>query len=173
VAFILRIAPYKGVFRVVRNAAAFDIRDWFRFEMGPGINSIRLPVNPIIGATTGMEFYIDLSGTDLRMTGRPEDVAPIARGILPAADQRALRLRKLDPGNRRLRCERWRRRPRSASALSSPTDGGRPAAENAVSRILATFHSKIESRRVAKVLRTQAEGAASLGLDSSRLAQSC
>ncbi len=66
----------------VRTAAVLDIRDWFRFEIGPatpsGNNSIRLPVSAFIGATTWMAFHIDLSGTDLRMTGQPDDVPPIA-----------------------------------------------------------------------------------------------
>jgi hypothetical protein len=40
----------------VRQAAAAEVGDWFRFEIGPrtpiGNSSIRLPVDAIIGATT-------------------------------------------------------------------------------------------------------------------------
>jgi hypothetical protein len=79
----------------VWRAAAADVGDWFRFEIGPpipiGNNSIRLPVDAIIGATTWAGFHIDLSGTDLRMTGHPEDVPPIARGIIPEVEQRGYR----------------------------------------------------------------------------------
>lgn len=79
----------------VRTAAALDLRDWFRFEIGAttsiGNNSIRLPVNAIIGTTTWAAFHIDLSGSDLRMTGQPEDVPPVARGIIPEVDQRGYR----------------------------------------------------------------------------------
>lgn len=53
----------------VRRAAAADVGDWFRFEIGSrtpvGNNSIRLPVDAIIGATTWGAFHIDLSGTDI------------------------------------------------------------------------------------------------------------
>jgi Nucleotidyl transferase AbiEii toxin, Type IV TA system len=79
----------------VRTAAALDICDWFRFETGPahpiGNKSVRLPVNAIIGTTTWVVFHIDLSGTDLRMTGRPEDVPPVARAIIPEVEQRGYR----------------------------------------------------------------------------------
>lgn len=79
----------------IRRAAAVDIGDWFRFEIGPatpiGNNSVRLPVNSIIGATTWAEFHVDLSGTDLRMTGQPEDVPPVARGLIPEVEQHGYR----------------------------------------------------------------------------------
>jgi hypothetical protein len=79
----------------IRRAAILDIRDWFRFDIGPatpiGNSSIRLPLHAIIGATTWATFHIDLSGTDLRMTGQPEDVPPVARGIIPEVDQRGYR----------------------------------------------------------------------------------
>jgi hypothetical protein len=79
----------------VRTAAALDIHDWFRFEIGPshsiGNKSVRLPVNTVIGTTTWASFHIDLSGTDLRMTGQPEDVAPVARAIIPEVEQRGYR----------------------------------------------------------------------------------
>lgn len=77
------------------RAAAADLGDWFRFEIGTptpnGNNSIRLPVNAVIGATTWAAFHVDLSGTDLRMTGQPEDVPPVARGIIPEVEQRGYR----------------------------------------------------------------------------------
>jgi len=45
----------------------------------------------VIGATAWVEFRVDLAGSDLRMTGHPEDVPPVARGIIPHVDQRAYR----------------------------------------------------------------------------------
>jgi hypothetical protein len=79
----------------IRRAAALDIGDWFRFEIGQATpianNSIRVPVNAIIGTTTWTAFHIDLSGTDLRMTGQPENVPPVARGIIPEVEQRGYR----------------------------------------------------------------------------------
>jgi hypothetical protein len=35
--------------------------------------------------------HVDLVGSDLRMTGHPEDVPPVARGIIPHVDQRGYR----------------------------------------------------------------------------------
>jgi len=79
----------------VRMAAATDLGDWFRFPIGPpapiGNNSIRLPVDAIIGATTWAAFHVDLSGTDIRMTGQPDDVPPVARGLIPEVEQRGYR----------------------------------------------------------------------------------
>jgi hypothetical protein len=79
----------------VRRAASLDIGDWFRFEIGQATpivsKSVRVRVNAIIGTTTWTAFSIDLSGTDLRMTGHPEKVPPVARGIIPEVEQRGYR----------------------------------------------------------------------------------
>ncbi len=79
----------------LRQAAAADIGDWFRFEIGGAIpignNSMRMPINSLIGATTWVEFHVDVVGSDLRMTGQPEDVPPLARGIIPEVEQRGYR----------------------------------------------------------------------------------
>ena len=79
----------------VRRAAGIDVGDWFRFEIGPrstvGGDGVRLPVDTVIGATTWTAFHVDLSGTTIRMTGQPEDVPPVARGIIPEVGQRGYR----------------------------------------------------------------------------------
>jgi len=76
----------------LRQAAATDIGDWFRFEIGGGSvignDSVRVPVDAVIGATTWLVFHVDLVGSDLRMTGQPDDVPPLARGFIPAVEQR-------------------------------------------------------------------------------------
>jgi len=76
----------------LRRAAGTDIGDWFRFEVGATIpisnNAVRLPVRSIVGATTWVEFHVDLTGTDLRMTGQPDDVPPIARDVVRDDEQR-------------------------------------------------------------------------------------
>lgn len=63
------------------------VGDWFRFEIGPrttiGNDSVRLPVDVVIGATTWTAFHVDLSGTTIRMTGQPENVPPVAKGSFP------------------------------------------------------------------------------------------
>jgi hypothetical protein len=75
----------------LRRAAATDIGDWFRFEIGTGSPvadaGVRLPVNSVIGATTWVAFHVDLIGSGLRMTGHPEDVPPLARGAIPEVAQ--------------------------------------------------------------------------------------
>jgi hypothetical protein len=80
----------------LRRAAEIDLGDWFLFTVGAaapiGNNSLRFPVVAIIGTTTWVEFHLDLSGTDLRLTGHLEDVPPIARGLIPSVEQRGYRV---------------------------------------------------------------------------------
>ena len=75
----------------LRRAAATDIGDWFRFEVGAGSPvgnaGVRLPVTSVVGATTWVAFHVDLIGSGLRMTGQPEDVPPLARGAIPEVAQ--------------------------------------------------------------------------------------
>ncbi len=79
----------------VRRAAALDVGDWFRFEAGGGAsiagNATRIPVTSVIGTTSWCEFHVDLVGGDIRMTGRPDDVAPLVRGAIPEVQQRGYR----------------------------------------------------------------------------------
>ena len=79
----------------VQKAATLDV-DWMSFELGSPepINDgsgARLKVRAIIGGSTWAEFSIDLVGADLRMTGQPEDVPPLARGVMPDVKQRGYR----------------------------------------------------------------------------------
>jgi hypothetical protein len=79
----------------LRRAAVNDIGDWFRFEVGVGspiaASAVRLSVTATIGTTTWVAFRVDLVGTDLQMTGHPEDVPPLARGIVPDVSQHGYR----------------------------------------------------------------------------------
>jgi len=82
--------------RDLRRAAALDIGDWFSFEIGaprPVVNSggVRLPVTALVGNTVWVQFHVDLVGTDLRMTGQPEDVPPLARVVMPDVEQHGYR----------------------------------------------------------------------------------
>jgi hypothetical protein len=92
----LDVDVYRPVAREIAEAdllraAGTDIGDWFRFEVGATIpisnNAVRMPVRAIVGATTWVEFHVDLTGTDLRMTGQPEEVPPIARDVVRDAEQ--------------------------------------------------------------------------------------
>ncbi|HUZ38086.1 MAG TPA: nucleotidyl transferase AbiEii/AbiGii toxin family protein [Streptosporangiaceae bacterium] len=80
----------------LRAAVQRDIGDWFRFEIGParpvtaGTTS-RLPVTAIVGATVWVSFHVDLAGEDLRMTGPPDDVPPLARVLMPGIQQHGYR----------------------------------------------------------------------------------
>jgi hypothetical protein len=78
----------------LRRAADTDLGDWFRFEIGVGVptnRAARLPVNALVGSTTWVEFHVDLVGPDLRMTSQPEDVPPLALGLIPCVEQRGYR----------------------------------------------------------------------------------
>lgn len=75
----------------LRRASSLDVGDWFRFEIGMASASdkaLTFPVRAVIGLTTWVEFHVDLVGTDLRMTGQPDDVPPLARGVIPEVWQR-------------------------------------------------------------------------------------
>jgi len=80
----------------LREAASKDIGDWFRFEIGLGRpvderRALRLPVTAYVGATVWQEFHVDLVGSDLRMTGEPDDVPPLARVLMPDVEQHGYR----------------------------------------------------------------------------------
>jgi hypothetical protein len=77
----------------LRQATGRDIGDWFRFEIGPARiigeaqTGVRLPVAAYVGVTAWAEFHVDLVGADLRMTGAPEAVPPMARLVIPDVEQ--------------------------------------------------------------------------------------
>lgn len=81
----------------LRAAATRDIGDWFAFEIGAarpvadGGAGIRLPVTAYIGTTVWVSFNVDLVGSDLRMTGEPEAVPPLARVVMPDVAQHGYR----------------------------------------------------------------------------------
>jgi hypothetical protein len=76
-----------------RDAAGRDIGDWFSFGIGvprpvaDAIAGLRLPVTASIGMTTWASFHVDLVGADLRMTGQPDHVPPLARVVMPDVEQ--------------------------------------------------------------------------------------
>lgn len=79
----------------LRRAVELDAGDWFRFEIGPSsvyATARRLPIRAIIGATTWLNFHVDLLGDILQMTGVPEDVAPLAQGVIPDATERGYKV---------------------------------------------------------------------------------
>jgi Nucleotidyl transferase AbiEii toxin, Type IV TA system len=75
----------------LRRAAASDVGDWFRFDVGAatpvGNVGARLPVTSVIGTTTWAGFHVDLIGSGLRMTGQPEHVPPLAENAIPEVAQ--------------------------------------------------------------------------------------
>lgn len=64
----------------LREAVSRDIGDWFRFEIGPAhavrnaADGTRLPVTAYVGTTVWAQFHVDLVGSDVTMTGEPEEV---------------------------------------------------------------------------------------------------
>ncbi len=81
----------------LRDAASRDVGDWFRFEVGPsravadGAAGVRLPVSAYVGASVWAQFHVDLVGTDLTMTGEPDDVPPMASIDMPDVEQHGYR----------------------------------------------------------------------------------
>jgi hypothetical protein len=80
----------------LREAASRDIGDWFSFELGPRRPvatdaALRIPVTAIVGTASWASFHVDLVGSDLRMTGQPENVPPLARVLMPDIDQNGYR----------------------------------------------------------------------------------
>jgi Nucleotidyl transferase AbiEii toxin, Type IV TA system len=81
----------------LHQAAAMDIGDWFRFELGPpqvvadAASGVRLPITAYIGASIWVKFHVDLVGSDITMTGQPERVPPLARIVMPDVEQHGYR----------------------------------------------------------------------------------
>ena len=50
-----------------------------------------LPITAFVGNTVWAEFHVDLTGSDIRMTGEPEDVPPLARVVIPDVEQHGYR----------------------------------------------------------------------------------
>jgi hypothetical protein len=81
----------------LRVAAARDIGDWFAFELSAGrpvaagAPGVRIPVTAYIGPTVWVSFNVDLVGSDLRMTGEPDPVPPLARVVMPDVEQHGYR----------------------------------------------------------------------------------
>jgi hypothetical protein len=78
----------------LREAASHDLGDWFRFEIaahrpvGDEASAVRLPIVAYIGQQEWERFRIDLVGSDLRMTGEPDEVPPIAQVDMPDLRQK-------------------------------------------------------------------------------------
>src|SRR5579859_2174093 len=82
--------------RELRSAAALDLGDWFRFELGAAQHmedgkGLRVPVTAYVGVTVWVEFRVDLVGSDLRMTGEAEHVPPLAQLLMPNVEQHGYR----------------------------------------------------------------------------------
>jgi Nucleotidyl transferase AbiEii toxin, Type IV TA system len=81
----------------LREAAARDVGDWFRFEIGPrgtvadGAVGVRLPVSAYVGTTVWAQFHVDLVGSDLTMVGEPDAVSALAEVDMPDLSQRGYR----------------------------------------------------------------------------------
>jgi hypothetical protein len=94
---IYRDAAQRTAETELRQAAALDLRDWFRFDIGPAqpiaddIEAIRLSVTAHIGPTVWQSFSIDLVGGAATMTGIPEDVPALARVMMPSVAQQGYR----------------------------------------------------------------------------------
>lgn len=78
----------------LRAAATRDLGDWFRFELGAGQpfdSGTRLPIKAFVGQTLWVAFHVDLAASELRMTGEPDRVPPLARIEMPDVEQHGYR----------------------------------------------------------------------------------
>jgi hypothetical protein len=81
---VYRDAAREVAERDLRNSVGREAGDWFRLELaasqptGDGARGVRIPVTAYIGTTPWAQFHVDLVGSDLRMTGQPDDVPPLA-----------------------------------------------------------------------------------------------
>ena len=82
----------------IGRAAVLDIGDWFRFDIGParaqsdGAAGVRFPVTAYVGATEWAQFHVDLVGSNLRMTGEPDEMPALARVVIPDVSQHGYRV---------------------------------------------------------------------------------
>ncbi len=82
----------------IGRAADLDIGDWFTFDMGParahldGAAGVRFSVTAYVGATEWAQFHVDLVGSNLRMTGEPNEMPALARIVMPNVDQHGYRV---------------------------------------------------------------------------------
>lgn len=93
---VYRARPTDQAEADLREATSAEIGDWFRFELGPSRPvtdgaGVRVPVSAFVGAAVWASFHIDLVGSDLRMTGEPEKVRPLARVVMPDVEQHGYR----------------------------------------------------------------------------------
>ncbi|MGO9789111.1 MAG: nucleotidyl transferase AbiEii/AbiGii toxin family protein [Solirubrobacteraceae bacterium] len=94
---VYRQAAHEEAEADLRAAAARDIGDWFRFDLGNAqimenaTRGVRIPVTAYVGATQWAKFHVDLVGSDVRMTGVPENVPALARVAMPDVEQHGYR----------------------------------------------------------------------------------
>jgi len=83
--------------RALREAAAVDLSDHFRFTLGiakrmaQGADALRVPVVAFLGATEFTRFHVDLVA-DLSMTGTAEELPPLVPVELPGVRHVAYRV---------------------------------------------------------------------------------
>jgi hypothetical protein len=84
--------------RELREAAGRDIGDWFVFDVSAAhavrsaADGMRLPVTASVGTTVWAQFHVDLVGSDVTMTGEPEDMPALARVVMPDVEQHGYRV---------------------------------------------------------------------------------
>jgi len=81
----------------LRTAAASDLGDWFRFEVGAAqpagdAKGVRIPIRAFVGETVWAAFHVDLVGAEVTMTGEPEEMPALARISMPDVVQNGYRV---------------------------------------------------------------------------------
>lgn len=95
---IFRAVALEVAERELREAATLDLGDWFVFEAGAarpardGAAGLRVPIRALIGPTEWASFHVDLVGSEVTMTGAPEQMPALARVTMPEVEQRGYRV---------------------------------------------------------------------------------
>ena len=95
---VFRAAELEVAERELREATALDLGDWFVFEagaaqqVGDGTAGRRVPIRTLIGPTDWARFHVDLVGSEVTMTGTPEQMPALARVTMPDVEQRGYRV---------------------------------------------------------------------------------
>jgi predicted nucleotidyltransferase component of viral defense system len=112
--------------RALREAAAVDLGDYFRFTLGAakrmaqGADALRIPAVAFLGATEFARFHVDLVA-DLSMTGAAEEFPPLILVELPGVRHVAYRVYPIADHIADKICAMFERHPRADGRTEQST----------------------------------------------------
>jgi hypothetical protein len=115
--------------QALREAAALDLGDYFRFTLGAprqmvqGADAVRISVVALLGATDFARFHVDLVA-GLSMTGVPEDASPLVPVELSGISRTAYRVYPIADHVADKVCALLERHPRPEGVANKALDIG-------------------------------------------------